>query len=693
MLHSILLTGLLSALTFGSHVQGVLVSEHATAQSGGTLSLGLHLELEPGWHVYWINPGDAGIPPSIAWSETKGATPDSLQWPVPDTLPVSPLMTYGFKDRVLLPFSAKVSPDAQGNVVFKGHAKWLECSDICVPGKAELSLTLPVSAAVPTANAETKPLFEQARRALPARGMGGSVRAAVSDSFVYLTVKSTQGTDQPVRFLPLDQGVIENASVQPWIATKDGFCLKIRRDGLVRLKPDSLRGILVHPKGWNSGRKGWLFTTPLVPATAADTVEIRPPPAKAGTGNETTKGLLMALFFAFLGGIALNLMPCVLPVLSLKVLDFLKKGGQSRHNGFLHALVFAAGTILSFLALAGVLLVLRSGGEALGWGFQMQSPRVVGILSMLMALLALNLWGVFEPGAAFASRIGTGPGGGWVGSFFTGVTATVVATPCTAPFMGAALGYTLTRPAFETLSVFFFLGLGMSLPYMALAGFPRLAAFLPRPGAWMESLKQFFGFAMAATAVWLAWVVGRLAGADAAVLVAGLWVFAGLGAWILGRWALPHHSTTKRWSARLTFTVIIGCAVAVLCVALPQNGQSRTESTGRLAGEPFREGTLAELRSSGKPWFLYFTADWCLSCQVNERVALERPEVVAAFQRHGIRVVKADWTGRDSLIARTLQTFGRQGVPFYVWSDGTRESNLPELLTPGIVLGAIEPRQ
>ena len=692
MIRSIHLFVLLAALSWGGHVKGTLVSESASARSGAKLSLGLHLEMEPGWHVYWINPGDAGFAPAIAWSQVSGLKADSLQWPTPDTMAVEPLMTYGYGHEVLLPFDAVVEPGAKGQLVLKGKAKWLECLDICVPGKADLELALPVSETSPAPNPVAKPLFDKFRQELPSRETGWSLRAAFTDSFFYLTARSakTEVPEAPARFFPLDQGLVDNPAPQAWIPTHDGFRLKIKRDAISHRSSDSLRGVMSRPTGWSSGHKGWEIRVPLLPATKLDTAEFRPPSARASTDSGATKGLLLALFFAFLGGLVLNLMPCVLPVLSLKVLDFLKKGGHSRGQAFAHAAVFAAGTILSFLAMAGVLLVLRSGGESLGWGFQMQSPRVVAMLSLLMALLALNLWGVFEPGAAFASRLGGVPGGGWIGSFLTGVTATVVATPCTAPFMGAALGYTLTRPVMETLCVFFSLGLGMSTPYLLLAGFPRLAALLPRPGAWMETLKQFFGFAMAATAVWLAWVVGRLAGTDAVSLLAGLWVVVAIAAWVLGRGALPHFPSLTRWSARLAFFVLVAFSAAVVVVALPRTIEgSAGAAKGALAHGSFGEGTLSELRASGKPWFLYFTADWCLSCQVNERIALERPEVVEAFRKRGVKVVKADWTGRDTLITRTLAGFGRQGVPFYVLSDGKTERFLPELLTPGIVIQAV----
>lgn len=697
MIRSLLLSGLLVSSALAAHVKGTLVSEHASVVPGGEVSLGLHLRMDPGWHVYWINPGEAGIPAHFVWSQKTGIAPDTLRWPVPDTIPVTPLMTYGYHGELLLPFSARVDSNPKGEVVLKGQAKWLECNDICVPGKAEVSLVLPVSGEAPRVRPETGAMFQAARQSLPVRDPAWSLRATMTDSFVYVAAKggAKDRSDARVRFLPFDPGVVDNAAAQDWTRTPDGFRLKIRRDAFIALKPDSLRGVLIRSSGWKDGHPGLEFSVPFSPATPADTAAFESPPGKVSEADSNSlKGLFMALFFAFLGGIVLNLMPCVLPVLSLKVFDFLNKGGRSRRHTFAHGLVFSGGVILSFLALAAAMLALRGGGEALGWGFHMQSPRVVALISILMALMAFGFWGVFEPGASFASRAGGVSGGGWLGSFFTGVTATVVATPCTAPFMGAALGYTLTRPALETFSVFFSLGLGMASPYLVLAAFPRLVAMLPKPGAWMETLKQFFGFAMAGTAVWLAWVVGRLVNADAVAFLAGLWTLVALGAWILGRWALPHKAVATRWIARLVFLAMVALSAAAVFVALPQGAQARSEkASGGIAYEPFREGTLQELRASGKPWFLYFTADWCLSCQVNERVALERPEVVEAFAKSGIRVVKADWTGRDSLIANTLRDYGRQGVPFYVLSDGRTERFLPELLTPGIVLGALQGRE
>jgi thiol:disulfide interchange protein DsbD len=461
----------------------------------------------------------------------------------------------------------------------------------------------------------------------------------------------------------------------------------IRRDVFERRRPDTLRGVLLPDAPWK-GLPAVQISVPLVPASAADTLPASsPPPGKGEAKGGSFSGLWKALFLAVLGGLLLNLMPCVLPVLSLKVLDLAKKGGMDRKKVLAHGALYSLGVVVSFLALAGLLLFLRSGGETLGWGFHLQSPRVVAVLSVLMALISLNLWGVFETGAFLSGKVSGVPSQGWAGSFFTGITATLVATPCTAPFMGTALGYTLTLPAFQTLLVFFALGAGMASPYLLLSGFPRAMAWVPKPGAWMETLKQALGFAMAASAVWLAWLVGRLAGSDAVAVVAGIWVMVGIGGWILGRFALGHVRPAGRMVARTAFVATLVLAGWGIWKGV-ENDANPTPQAVSL--ERFGPSTLQELRASGKPWFLYFTADWCTTCLVNEGAALHRPAVSQKMSELGVRVVKADWTSRDSTIGATLAAFGRQGVPFYVLSDGTTERFLPEILTEGLVLSALD---
>jgi len=675
MLHLAAFALALSSFSPGKgHVRADLIAEPLAATPGRDLALGIRLRMEPQWHVYWKNPGDAGFSLALKWETVEGVALDSLLWPVPDTLAVAPLMTYGYQDSVLVILPAHVAEGAD-HIKLRAHAKWLECHDVCVPGQAELSLDLPVGS-VPGVDS-TSGIFGAARAALPGKPAGWTIRASFADSDLVLVGKGPAPAPKSLRFFPARPGFADNAPAQRFESTSDGFRLVVRRDPFLRQVPDSVRGVLVRPDGWKADLKGWEFAVAPSGLLSSDTARI------AASGQATTGKFLPALLLAFLGGLLLNLMPCVLPVLSMKALSLLT-GRDDRH--LLHGLAYTAGVVLSFLALAAVLVALRHGGEALGWGFQMQSPRTVAILSLLMALMALSLWGVFEPGASFAG-LGSTSTRGVLGSFLTGVLATVVATPCTAPFMGSAIGWALVLPDARVFAVFASLALGLAAPYLAISGIPRARRMLPRPGEWMVLLKQGFGFAMAATAVWLAWIVGRLSGVDSLALVAGLWVVVAVGAWILGRGALPHHTALRRNLSRAAFLFLVGGSVAVAARNLPAEAQGMRTAN---AGEMFRAGTLEELRGSGKPWLVVFTADWCLSCQVNERVALETSAVRHALDTKGVRVVKADWTARDSVVSRALESFGRQGVPFYVLSDGKSERTLPEILTESTVLAALD---
>jgi thiol:disulfide interchange protein DsbD len=674
MLHAAI--GLAFAISsFGKgHVQADLLSEPVVVQPGRNLLLGIRMRMEPGWHVYWRNPGDAGFSLSLNWGKMVGVRLDSLLWPVPDTIAVTPLMTYGYQDSVVLLLPAHVDSGSTA-VHLRAHAKWLECHEVCVPGQADLGLDLPIGA--PVGLDTTSGLFASARAALPGIPPGWSVRASFSDSDLILVGRGPGSAPTSLRFFPSRQGFADNAPAQVLDRTPDGFRLRVRRDPIQRLVPDSVRGVLSRPDGWGGGLKGWEFAVAASPLLPSDTARV------AETALTSSSRFLPALVLAFLGGLLLNLMPCVLPVLSLKALS-LVAGRDNRH--LLHGLAYTGGVLLSFLVLAGILVALRRGGEALGWGFQMQSPRTVAILSLLMALMALSLWGVFEPGASFAN-LGSSTARGVLGSFLTGVLATVVATPCTAPFMGSAIGWALLLPDARVFAVFAALGLGLAAPYLAISGIPSARRFLPRPGEWMVVLKQAFGFAMAATAVWLAWIVGRLAGSDAIALVASLWVVVAAGAWILGRGALPHHSFLSRNLSRFAFLILVGGSVVAAARWLPAEVVPNRSAS---ATEGFHEGSLGNLRSSGKPWLLVFTADWCLSCQVNERVALHTSAVERALGKKGVRVVVADWTARDSSVSRALESFGRQGVPFYVLSNGRTERILPEILTESTVLSALD---
>jgi len=620
------------------------------------------------------------------------------------------LMTYGYRDSVLFPVTAWIDSANGDTLRIKAFAQWQVCKQICLLEKQEVEIRLPVSGTSapdkfrPNANIISRPAprdpdpaqrerFDHAWKTVPSSSASGSIRVAIGDSVVVATFAGF-APPKSARIFPIAPGLLDDAAPQRMDTLPNGFRLTLVRDPFLRSsRPDSFAFVLTtssdllrNDTGDHQADLGRALETKSVFASLQASDTAAPPAAPKDSGYaSSTRRYLIALLSALLGGLLLNLMPCVLPVLSLKVLDILRQAGQDRHTAIAHGIAYAAGVVGSFLALAALLLVLRASGSALGWGFQMQSPPVVAILSALMLLVACNLWGLFEPGAGLAN-LGSHSSSGLVGSLLTGLTATVVATPCTAPFMGAALGYTLTRPAFETLSIFAFLGLGLAAPVMLITALPTLGRALPRPGAWMETLKQALGFAMAATAAWLGWLLARLSGTDALLPLFSIWIAVGMAAWILGRWAVPHHRAMVRWMARAASVLLLLAALMVALhtrMAVKSNLESGPE-------ELWHAGLTEELRASGKPWFLHFTADWCLSCQVNERNAFQDSRVEAAFEAKHIRRVKADWTARDSSIARELERFHRQGIPFYILSDGKTESVLPEVVTPGIVLSALD---
>jgi thiol:disulfide interchange protein DsbD len=416
----------------------------------------------------------------------------------------------------------------------------------------------------------------------------------------------------------------------------------------------------------------------------------------AGTAVDgASSGLLRALLFAFLGGLILNLMPCVLPVLSLKVMGFVRQAGERRV--WRHGLAFTAGVLASFWAVAGLLLVLRAGGERIGWGFQLQSPSFVAVLAVLFLLIALNLLGVFEVGMSLVGAANAVQGKtGLASSFWSGLLATVVATPCTAPFMGSALGVALGQPPAAAMLIFTALGLGMAAPYLLLSASPRLLRFVPKPGAWMETFKELMAVPMLATVVFLCWLLGQQAGVDGMAWLLGALIPVGFGAWLYGRAARAAGGARPRLLpvAGAALLVVAGLALALTRATVPVAAAARAAGTAdRLGWEPFSVERRDALLAEGTPVFIDFTAAWCLSCQVNERVALETPAVRERLRAHGVALLKADWTLRDDRISQALTSYGREGVPLYVLYGRERGASpvlLPEVLTPGIVLGALD---
>lgn len=727
-----------------SHLTASLIAEPRAIAAGKSFWVGLHLKMEAGWHVYWKNPGDAGLPVSLDWQLPKGFAAGNLNWPYPMRIMVPPLMNFGYDNEVLLPveISSPRTLPVDGKIELKAKAKWIVCKDICLPGNADLTLTLPTLGAgtqsespSPSGNSANATLFQNARLALPVKNAAWKFTAMSVDSAIFILAKPSGSiTLSALSFFPENPDWMENAAQQNFFPIQGGYALELHR---VPPEPDatgksggldSLIGVLVSETGWGSAEEGkavqiclpihtgkerpHALSVTLPPTGQSNTKQLSISPSLSSGMNNSQNSdkrqsgwtrLTFMLGLAFLGGLILNLMPCVLPVLSLKIFDFVKRAGQSRWKVFSHGLTFTAGVLVSFWFLAGLLLILRSGGRELGWGFQLQSPGFLIVLCALFFFFSLNLFGVFELGMIF-TRIGsTKTQSGHAGSFFAGVTATVVATPCTAPFMGSAMGYAFSQPAYYAMLVFTFLGLGMAAPYLLLSGFPGMMRFLPKPGEWMEHLKQFMGFPLLATAIWLAWVLGHQAGVDALVALLFILLLAGMSAWILGKWTALHRTTPVRIIAGLIALVIFMPAFVLVLIYLDQirsthpekatpTGEYMPQNEGSIDWKPFSETELTASLASGKPVFVDFTADWCLSCKVNERVAFSSREVTDRLRDLGMVMLKADWTSRNETISRALSNYGRNSIPLYVLYGGHGPKDfalLPEILSPNILLEAL----
>ncbi|HUQ27643.1 MAG TPA: protein-disulfide reductase DsbD domain-containing protein [Usitatibacter sp.] len=662
------------------HVEAELITERSAAKPGTAVTVGLKLRMEPHWHTYWKNPGDSGLPTKIEWVLPAGWKAGPIQWPYPHPLPVGPLMNYGYEDEVVL--LSELTPPANavpGNAAIKARAEWLVCKDICIPEKGELDLVLPVAAAETPGNPRMEAAIARSRNALPIDAPGWKFDSSLQGRALHVRLTPPDGVSAPekIRFFPEREGLIEPAAPQK--VTRDGRAVRIE----MKLADPPVAGV-TSVKGVAVSEGEWPGTKARAINFSSDVGALAAPVSGNAVGTST----LAALFFAFIGGILLNLMPCVFPVLGIKVMGFVEHAHGEPRAMKMQGAMFTAGVLVSFIALAAIMLSLRAAGTQLGWGFQLQSPVVVTLLSVLFFVLALNLSGVFEWGA-FAQSLTSNlsASGRYADAFLSGVLASVVATPCTAPFMGAAVGFTLTQDAFSALLVFAVLGFGMALPVLLLSLFPRLLRMLPRPGAWMETFKQVLAFPLYATVAWLAWVLGALGGIDAIfALLAGL-VLVAMAAWFYGRWA---HAGGIWQPAIAIMLGAVGLAVAWPGPATAQ-GEHAPPKAGEIAWQPWSPEEVRRLIESGRPVFVDFTAAWCVTCQVNKRVALNNGEVVKAFAAHGVSALKADWTRQDPRITAELATLGRNAVPVYAiyMPGGEAPRLLPELLTPSLVLAEI----
>lgn len=696
-------------------VQVRLISDSTQVAPGQTLLLALEQKIAPHWHTYWKNPGDSGQPTSIEWKLPQGATASDILWPAPKRFDVGPITNYGYEDRVVLLTEIRLPQGlTPGSTAMIGaDATWLVCREECIPQQATLSLSLPVGTG-PKPSPE-KGTLVAARAALPGPApFAATARLEGRDLIVNWPAAGAGGASaREVRqalFLPEAWGRIQHAA-KPQLA-RDGQQWRLRMpvgdepasagkplDGLLLIDGQAWAVSLPVSGSLDAGGGTAPANTASTAKSPAATTTTTPGAATGATGAVEADGLGLwaAMGLALIGGLILNLMPCVFPVLAIKALGFLH-GSASTHRR--QGLAYTAGVLVAFAALGAMLLALRGAGTGVGWGFQFQSPLFVLLLAWLMFVLGLSLAGLLSIGAGFA---GVGQGlaekPGLSGSFFTGVLATVVATPCTAPFMGAAMAYALAQPAVELMAVFLALGLGLALPYLALAWWPALQRRMPRPGPWMDLLKQALAFPMFAAAIWLVWVIAQQAG-PMGVLVA----LAGMGLLALAAWirTVSRHATPRwRWTGAGAALAAVVAAAALVPTLGTVAGEdvARAGGSGSTSGpsasadhEPYSPERLAQLRAQGKPVFVNLTASWCITCLVNERVALSTDEVREAFVREGVTYLKGDWTRQDPRITELLKQHDRSGVPLYLFypaGTGSDAQVLPQLLTPGIVTTAL----
>lgn len=654
-----------SAPVSAPHLTVQLLNPEQAAHAPGVLDLYLRFKIDPSWHIYWKNPGDAGEPPEVLWTLPKGVTAGPLQFPAPKRLPLGPLMDYGYEDEVTFPLQltldASVKPGSTMHLAAK--VKWLVCQERCIPGNGDLVLDVPVAEAGRPGAVAAAGLNVALPQ--PLAGEGRAVFEATKDGF-RLAVPTGRRETEAI-FFPENPDALSNPAPQKFTATEKGLVLELKKGPYLDKPLTELKGVIE----LSGGRA---YTLDAVPGKVAV-------PAAFGP-------MLRAAALAFLGGVLLNLMPCVFPVLFLKGLALVNSGAEEKRRLRMHGLVYTAGILTSFWILVGILLGLRAAGASLGWGFQFQSPAFLALMAGLLFFLGLSLAGLFEIGLSLTSAGGAlAQKQGYAGSFFTGVLAVIVATPCTAPFMGAAIGYALSASAAITFAVFTALALGLAAPYVALTLQPAWTRILPRPGRWMEILKQAVSVPIFATAAGLAWVLFSAYGLKPLVALLVSFLVLAVAGWLLGRG--PGARAASLGALLLLLAVV--AADVFLPARLASEAQNAAGSSA--AWQPWSPEALSRAQATGQPVFVDFTASWCLSCQVNERVALSQPEVQKGFAGHKVILLKADWTRHDEAITQALAAMGRSGVPTYaLYVPGqTSPQLLPEVLTPGIVLDALKP--
>ena len=676
------------------HVEAELIAENLSLAAGGDNWLALRIAPEDGWHVYWRNPGDSGLATTLTWNLPAGISAGDIQWPYPHRSALGDIVNYGYSKETLMlvPLTVPAGWSGSATLPLQVKAKWLVCKDICIPGSADLSLTLPVTAAGTPEQADPRwrDAFGAARAQLPQPAPAdwkvqfATHGGAGEGDFSLAETGAQFSAGGAIEFFPYTSDLLKHSAPQR-VANNAEHGLRISQtlgDYFVKAPAQVDGALVVHDgdtvKAWEiHAQPGAVEALPKSTASGASSVP-----------GETAAPLSLALVLlsALLGGLILNLMPCVFPVLSIKAISLIEARAKVARRQRGHALAYTFGVLATFGGLAGLLLALRGGGSAVGWGFQLQQPVFVAVLAYLFFAMGLSMSGVVQ----FGTRLmGVGQGlaadSGYRGSFFTGVLAVAVASPCTAPFMGTALGYALGQPTAVAMLVFLALGLGLALPFLLIGFFPQLGKLLPRPGAWMETFKQVMAFPLYLSVVWLLWVLGGITDRSGmAVALLGLTLLA-FALWL--------------WNRPGRVALLLKIAALLAALGLLTSPQIRTVSSGEAAAkpgsaaiEPWSEQRVGELRGQGRTIFVDLTADWCITCKVNEHVALDTDTVRKAFADQQVAWLQGDWTRADPAITQLLSRYGRSGVPLYlVYVKGGEPKVLPQLLTPSIVVDSLKP--
>ena len=692
--------GLMSPVVTTPQVRAELVA-HAPqgVQPGATLMLGLLLKHQPGWHTYWLNPGDSGLPTQLNWTLPEGLKAGATLWPLPDMIPVANMVNHGFEDQVLLGTQVQIDKNFQpsNTLELRLNAEWLVCKEECIPQSGQFLLTLNPQAST----AGHAAVFAQLQEQQPTALQPAAQIATLSGETLRLDIQSLPPTVQgrPLKAYAqspevLASGLGLSGKTGEW--QNGRWQLAAPLHAFRNSTPNNLGLMLVDdstptPQAWTvrlniQGDWPAISTTPM-PATASP---MAPTPKASSTSDSSLPpasvwALASAILGAFFGGLLLNLMPCVLPVLAIKLLSLSQPSVTAAMRRGI-GLAYTLGVLLSMVGLALLVMALRASGEQLGWGFQLQSPWVLVALSLLFTLIALNLFGVLQVRAAWASglaaQLARHP---LADAMLSGVLAVLVAAPCTAPFMGASVGLAFTLPAWQGLVIFISLGAGLAMPFLLACWWPVAAEWLPRPGAWMETLRQALGFPMLATVVWLLWVLGQQTSIDAsAVLLAVLIAFSGL-VWALGLSGGGRHVAAAVFAAILAWLIWVWGPV-VTREAAPQEASLARHGTW----QPWSAEKVVQAHANGQTVFIDFTAAWCVTCQVNKQTTLHNPQVLKAFSDKKVLLLQADWTRQDPAISAALSALGRSGVPVYVLHvPGQAPQLLSELLTPTLVLAAL----